>query len=216
MKLGDEAWHSVSVCPINGTTGFHQIRLLYGNNRKVLKEITDNKDRDKPIHIRNKADPEAEQEITEIQGVTDIPIGTRCDEISGGTECSRTRRCPCISDCPYPEELPRGNEHSTHDYSLPHGFSEIEECEDKRDRCETADFEKEIANFFNFPGTQANGFLCYKKATCVSPTFISACARSGYRQRERRGCSLPNTRETDEVFHLHSILQALRRRVPNR
>ena len=151
MESGNKAGHAILICLIDRTAGFQQIRFLYSDNREVLEEITDNKYGDKPINIRDKTDTEAEQEITEIQGVTDIPIGTCCDEIAGGPEGSRSGGCTCISDRPYSEKLTRSNEQRTNDYGMPYRFSKIEECEDERDRCETSDFEEEVANSFNFP-----------------------------------------------------------------
>ncbi len=151
MKLRDKAGHPRSICPIDGTAGFQQIRFLYCDNREVLEEITDNKDGDQPIDIRDKADPEAEQEITEIKGVTDVSIRTGCNEIAGGTEGPRTGGCAGISDRPYSEKLTDSNEQRANAYGIPHRFSKIEECENERDRRETANFEEEVANFFNFP-----------------------------------------------------------------
>ena len=150
MKLGDKAGHPCSVCLIDRTAGFQQIRLFYGNNRKILEEITDNKYGDQPIYIRDEADTEAEQEITEIERIADVTIGTCCNEIAGGTECPRTGGGAGISDRPYPEELADSNEQRANAYGVPHRFSKIEECEDERDRCETANFEEEAANFSNF------------------------------------------------------------------
>ena len=151
MELGNKAWYPRSICLIDGTAGFQQIRFLYCDNREVLEEITDNKHGDKPIDICDQADAEAEQEVTEIKGITDISIGTGCDEIAGGTECSRSSRCSGISNRPYPENLTRRNEQCTNAYGVPHRFSKIEECEDEWDRRETSDFEEEVANSFNFP-----------------------------------------------------------------
>ena len=151
MKLGDKARHPRSVCTIDRTAGFQQISFLYRNNRKILKEITDNKYGDQPIDIRDKADTQAEQEITEIERITDVTIGTCCDKVAGGTEGPRTGGGSSISDRPYPEKLTDSNEKRANAYGVPHRFSKIEECEDERDRRETANFEEEVANSFNFP-----------------------------------------------------------------
>ena len=150
-ESGNKAWYAFSVCLIDWTTRLQQISFLYGNNWEVLEEITDNEHGDKPIDIRDKADPETEQEITEIKGVTDIPIGSRCNEISRCTERSRPGGCPCIPDRPYPENLTCSDEQHANYYGVPQRFCKVEEREDKRDRCETADFEEEVANIFNFP-----------------------------------------------------------------
>ncbi len=151
MKLGDKAGHPRSVCPIDRTAGFQQISLFYRNNRKILEEITDNKYGNQPIDIRDKADTQAEQEIAEIERIADVTIGTCCDEIAGGTEGPRTGGGSGISDCPYPEKLTDSNEQRANAYGVPHRFSKIEECENERDRRETANFEEEVANSFNFP-----------------------------------------------------------------
>ena len=151
MKLGDKARHPRSVCPIDRTAGFQQISFLYRNNRKILEEITDNKYGDQPIHIRDKADTQAEQKITEIERIANITIGTCCNEIAGGTEGPCTGGCSGISDRPYSEKLTDSNEQRANAYGVPHRFSKIEECENERDRRETANFEEEVANSFNFP-----------------------------------------------------------------
>ena len=151
MKLRNKAGHPRSVCPIDRTAGFQQISFLYRNNRKILEEITDNKYGDQPIDIRDEADTQAEQEITEIEWIADVTIGTCCDEIAGGTECPRTGGGSGISDRPYPEKLTCSNQQRANAYRVPHRFSKIEECEDERDRRETANFEEEVANSFNFP-----------------------------------------------------------------
>ena len=151
MKLGNKARHPLSVYAIDGTTGFQQISFLYRNNRKILEEITDNKYDDQPIDIRDEADTEAQEEITKIERITDVTIGTCCDKVAGSPKGSGTRRCSGISDRPYSEKFTHSNEQRANDYGVPDRFSKIEECEDERDRCETADFEEEVANSFNFP-----------------------------------------------------------------
>ena len=151
MKLRNKARHPRSVCPIDRTAEFQQISLFYRNNRKILEEITDNKYGDQPIDIRDEADTQAEQEITEIERIADVTIGTCCDEIAGGTEGPRTSGGSGISDRPYSEKLTDSNEQPANAYGVPHRFSKVEECENERDRRETANFEEEVANSFNFP-----------------------------------------------------------------
>ena len=114
---------------------------------EILEEIADNQHCDKPIDVCDKANAEAKQEISEIEWVPDVTIGTGCDEVAGGTERSCSRGCACISDCHILRNSPATMNAPPHNYGIPRGFCEIEQCENKRNRGETTDFEEEVTNF---------------------------------------------------------------------
>ena len=145
-----ETWHEtgylIPICPIDVPTRLQKIFLLQRNNWKILGEITHNQDSNEPINICHKANSEAEQKIAEIEGISDVAIGTGCHEIPGGTECSGTGGCTGIADCPYSEKFTYDNKRCPDRYCIPCRIREIEECKDEGDRRVTTDFEEEVAN----------------------------------------------------------------------